>query len=114
LYISFKLDAQHNILKIFTIFFALSILLIIPRVLIDYPSNCSLVVGTQNISTVVGTHISNTTTSLGYTTYCGTSKDSATIFLSSQMALFYIIMIYVLFYGGYYLYKKFIERGRVK
>lgn len=111
---SFKLDEQHNILKIFTIFFALSILLIIPRALIDYPSNCSIVVDEQNISSNIGVHITNSTSSLGYTTYCGSDKDSATIFLSSQMWLFYIILVYVLFYACYYAYKKFLERGRMR
>ena len=111
---SFKLDEQHNILKVFTIFFALAILLIIPRVLIDYPSNCSLVVSTQNItSTLISASVTRTNSTMGYTTYCGTAKDSATIFLSSQMWLFYIILVYILFYGVYYGYTKFMKRGRM-
>lgn len=114
LYMSFKLDPQHNFLKIFTIFFAVAILFIIPRVLIDYPTNCSIVVSSQNVtSKIISATVTYTNSTLGYTTFCSPFKDSATILLSSQMWLFYILMIYILFYGGYYAWNKFSKRGRL-
>lgn len=114
LYFSQNLDEQHVVLKFITMFCAIALLLIIPKVAIDYPSNCSLVVSTQNItSTVISPTVTSTVSSLGYTTYCGTAKNGATILLQGQMIFLVILIGYIFFYLCWMVFQYIMKRKRL-
>lgn len=109
---SFKLEENHIILKFLSIFIALALLFIIPRVLIDYPTNCSIVINEQNISTTTIAGVTTSNSTLGYDTYCGVEKDSATVLLKGYMVFYLILLMYAFGYLMYYYISKYFKRHR--
>ena len=103
LYFAFNLDKEHYLLKLLAAFFFLSILILIPKSLIDDKNFCEIVVS--------NTTYFNTTnsTTYEYERFCETNPKTTTrIFYNSLLWFYRIFMIYVFIY---FTYVVFFKRG---
>jgi len=107
MYAGFKLDEAHFILKIFLILMAFVCLFLIPKVNIDYPTNCEIVIDQQNITEyqVNGSYkldsISNS-----YTEYCGNQRNTPTTLMKLVFSFYSIITLYIIVYLIYFVFLK--------
>lgn len=112
-YFAYKIDDTHPVMRFITVFVAIAMLLIIPKAIIDYPTNCSIIVDEQNTTSSVAGGVTTTSSSLGYAVFCDTSKDAATILLHGQMIFMLILAAYLFFYLCYFLWNVVKKRKRI-
>lgn len=95
---SHTLDESHYLLKLLSLFFALGILIMIPKAALDSRQLCESVINTTMTNT------STNVTAYTYTTYCHTTslEDSSTSFYKSVVWFYRIFMAYVIVALGYY------------
>lgn len=111
-YFAFNLDNEHFILKYLVIFLAIGLLFLVPKVIIDYPSSCDLVVSSEVAEQVTfnATH-TNTTTTYTYSTQCGTEKNTARTLLNAILWFYRLFAIYIFIYLFYYAYSSRRKNG---
>lgn len=93
-FFSSQLEEKHGLLKLLSLFFVLSLLILIPKALIDNQTTCYSEI---NTSTTVG----NTTT-YTYLDYCVTDTNNTdTTFYTAILWFYRLFMAYVILYLGW-------------
>jgi len=108
-FFSSQLEEKHGLLKLLSLFFVLSLVILIPKALIDNQETCYSEI---NTSTTVG----NTTT-YTYLDYCVTDSNNTDATFYTAILWFYrLFMAYVILYLGWEalqaLMNSFRNRGR--
>lgn len=108
-FFAFQIDEEkHFLLRLLVIFFALGLLIIIPKVLIDAQHICEVVVANS-------TDVSMDVRSYEYTSYCFDRTESTPqIFLKTIMWFYRLFMAYVIFFIGYMALMKLKENFKMK
>jgi len=99
-YFAFKWDTEeHYLFQLLISFFFFSLLLLVPKAIVDNPNNCELVVNNQ---TVV-----NNVTSFTYRNECVTTTNMThTIFYKTVLWLYRLFALYIFLYFNYVLWLK--------
>ena len=108
LFFSFKLEKEHIFLKLFCLIFAFWILLLVPKVAIDYSGDCII---TATNSTTLGN-----TTSYVYESRCYASPHTTTTTLYEALLFFLkaLIIYFGIFYFWYFMKQADIFTKRFK
>lgn len=95
LYFANTIDKEHYLLKLLSLFFAVGILIFIPKVALDSRTTCEPV--------IANTTIADNTTSYSYTSFCfDTDETSPASFHGSVVWFYRIFMAYVIVALMYY------------
>ena len=100
LFFAFRLEGEHYVLHLLIIFMSVAMLLLIPKVALDYNDHCGLLPTTM---------ADNGTINYGYVCVENTNTTANTLY--KGVALFVIVFgIYALWFGIYSLYKFFARK----
>lgn len=119
LYFISQLDKEHILFKVFVAFVFMSLLLLIPKTIVDNNDYCEIVLNKSLESYYYDsnnlTQALNTTNTYSYECFSN-SKTTDTIFFNSIVLVYRIFIIYIFVYWTYIviLKKKFIKWGILK
>lgn len=109
IYFAFKLDNTHYLLSILCIFCAMSLMLLIPKTMVDENDYCELSLNTTTLNATTNV------TSYGYANVCViNSKQTASIFYQGFMWFWRIFAVYVFVYLVKEIFERYLKKAPPK